>query len=169
MQTVTLEDGLDRLTSAMSGYVGSGAHKISDIILFNLAVDLQEQSLAVLLISANGDPRAAYVNARAALESAIDANFLVADPVEYDQRGARARIFELFASEHLQQRAGVCATGIPGSSEAVERAVVADAALWEADAPGAKKTLLTEYERFSRKPPSIGDHWSGLKRHEIYE
>ena len=28
--------------------------------------------------------------------------------------------------------------------------------------------LRTEYERFSRKPPSIGDHWSGLTRYEIY-
>ena len=152
----------------MSGYVGSGAHKISDIILFNLAIDVQEQSRAVLALAAGDNPRAGYVNARAALESAIDANYLVADPSEYDRRGARARVFELFASERLQQRAGISATSIPGSSEAVEQAVKADAALWEADAPGAKKTLLGEYERFARKPPSIGDHWSGLTRHEIY-
>ena len=127
---MTLEDGLNRLALAMSRYVGFGAHKVSDIILFNLAIDVQEHSQAVIAIAASGKPRAAYVNARAALESAIDANYLVADPAEYDQRGARARIFELFASERLQQRAGIGTTAIPGSSEAVEQAVVADAALW---------------------------------------
>ncbi len=165
---MTLDEGIDRLSAAMKNFVATGVHKVSDIVLFNLAIDVQEQSRAVRVLSSGDFARAGYVNARSALESAIDANYLVAEPLEYDQRGARARVFELFASERLQQRAGINAVKIAGSSDDVEKAVIADATLWEADAPGARKILLAEYEKFSRRPPGIGDHWSGLSRLDLY-
>lgn len=164
-----LEDALNRLTTAMSAFSVAGAHKIPDVILYNMAIDVQEQARAVILISSTIWPRAGYANARAALEAAIDARYLVEDESQYNRLGARARVFELFSSELLQRRAGGDVSSIAGTSESVEQSVSADAAAWDADAPGTRTLLIQEYESCLRNPPGIGDHWSGLSRYARYQ
>lgn len=61
----------------------------------------------LLIVAQAGVPRAAFVNARAAIESAFEASYLVADPAEYRARGARARVVEIFEQERLGRRVGV--------------------------------------------------------------
>ncbi|MHB1330264.1 MAG: hypothetical protein ACYC2K_18860 [Gemmatimonadales bacterium] len=138
------------------------------MILYNFAIDVNEQAQAVEALRAAGLHRAALANARAAMESAIDSAYLVTDKSQYDQRGARARVFEIFELERLQRREDGTKTKTPGASPDVEYAIQEDAKAWEKGASGQGRLIITEWERFSRTPPSIGDHWSGHSRLELY-
>lgn len=165
---MSLAKAIAALDSTVSIFQGSGTNKIPDVVLFNYVIDVQEQSRAVQAVVQAGVPRAAFVNARAAMESALDASYLVADPAEYRARGARARVVEMFEQERLSRRADLEKTVLPGASEAMEAAIKSDAALWEQDSRGARALLLSTFEHFCKHPPGIGDHWSGLNRIELY-
>lgn len=67
-----------------------------------MSTDVREHAVAVQLVAASAVPRAAFANARAALESSVDAAFLVRDEAQYAFRGAQARVAELFESEAVE-------------------------------------------------------------------
>jgi hypothetical protein len=163
-----LEHAIALLASELVGFRGSGRFILPDIVLFNYITDVQEQARAVQVILNAGVARAGFVNARAALEAAIDAAYLVGDSSEYMFRGARARVLELFEGERLGRRAGKESTTLPGCSQLLEDAVRSDAGIWEQASPGARTLMHVTLEHFCKNPPGIGDHWSGLNRIELY-
>src|SRR2546425_1220448 len=100
-----LQESLGQLKAIMTRYRGAKSHWVSDLIFYNFAMDVREQSEAILALSGTVGRRAAYANARAALESARDLAFLTTDESQYDFRGARARAFEVFENAELERRA----------------------------------------------------------------
>ncbi len=165
---MALDDALNRLERTMRGFAGSAKHKVADVVLYNLAIDVREQGEAVRALCHLPSARAALTNARAALEGAIDAAYLTQSEQHYDMRGARARVFELFEQERIQLRADIISIQIPGASVDLENAVKEDAKSWDAGAPGQGGLIIGAWEFFSLNRASIGDHWSGHSRLALY-
>ena len=165
---MTLVDAIRDLDAAMTHARGNALHLVPDLILYNLLRDVREQAEAAKLVMPSAGRRAAFANARAALESAIDCIYLTADEAAYDERGARARVFELVEAERLRHCAEVVDATESGANGALEQAVRADALRWDQAAAGQGRLLIIAWERCVRNPPAVGDHWSGHSRYELY-
>src|SRR4051794_16405023 len=79
-------------------------HMLADVVLYSLCIDVLEHAEVVAATIGSPFARAASTNARAALESAIDASYLTKRQNDYDLRGARARVAELYEIEEIERR-----------------------------------------------------------------
>ena len=166
-----LEESLGQLKAIMTRYRGAKSHWVSDLILYNFAMDVREQSEAILALSGTVGRRAAYANARAALESARDLAFLTTDEGQYDFRGARARAFEVFENAELERRAPSVpeSSGPPPAPAPPEDILIQDADDWEDAGPGMGTVMRRALEDAQRDKDLLRRHWSGLKHSELYE
>jgi hypothetical protein len=166
-----LGESLGQLKAIMTRYRGAKAHWVSDLILYNFAMDVREQSEAILALSGAVGRRATYANARAALESARDLAFLTTDEGQYDSRAARARAFEVFENAELERRAPSVpeSSGPPPASPPPEDILIQDADDWEDAGPGMGTVMRRAIEDVQRDKDLLRRHWSGLKHAELYE
>ena len=171
-QVPPLADSLDQLKAIMTRYRGAKSHWVSDMILYNLAMDVREQSEAVLAVRGTAGRRAAYANARAALESARDLAFLTTDEEQYDFRAARARVFEVFENAELERRAPAvpeAGGSTPAPSMPAEDILIQDANDWEDAGPGMGKVMRRAIEDVQRDRNPLRKHWSGLAQPDLHQ
>lgn len=156
---------LRRHTESMALVPG---HLLADVVLYSLCIDVLEHAEVVSHVSARPFARAASANARAALESAVDASYLTARKEEYDIRGARARVAELYEAEEIERRS----PPVPGVDSAtrlsVEDVIVADARSFDELEAGSGKPLRGAWEQFTKMPGALRLHWSGRTKDELF-
>lgn len=168
----SLRDHIDTLLNDLQGYRARVEHYIADLALFSLALDVLEHALAVDQIRLSNVPRAAYANARAAMESAQDMLVMVTGGAEYDLNGCYARAAEALEVEQLSRRQRVAdiALGleIPVDIAYGEDVLLVEAQAWEELAPGKGVLLRTALERVQASPERQR-HWSGMGRRKAAE
>ena len=123
------------------------------------------------MISSGEAPRASFANARAALESAVDASLLTKDEKQYLMRGAQARVAELFEVHEIEKRAAPLKP--PMSTDASPRvhpedAIAEDAKAWDAEAPGKGDLLRRAWETFTKDSGNLRRHWSLMPKEQLY-
>lgn len=172
MAELDLRNAIDALVAEGTKYPGKRESFIADFALYAFATDVREHAMAVDLISLGEVPRASFANARAALESAVDAAFLVSDESQYLYRGAQARVAELFEIDELEKRAAPLDPPLPTKSPPrrhPEDAVVEDAKARDEQAPGKGDILRRAWEAFSKVRGAVRMHWSLLTKEELYQ
>lgn len=167
-----LKEALANLVEEATRYPGRRDTLLPDIALYGFVTDVREHAIAVDMISTSASSRAAFTNARAALESAVDAAFLSRDENQYLYRGAQARVAELFEIHELESRALPFDPPLPVDAPArmhPEDAIAADAKAWDEDAPGRGSLLRGAWETFTQDPGAVRKHWSLLSKDELYQ
>jgi hypothetical protein len=167
-----LTDSLATLVKEGTKYPGKRESFVADFALYAFVTDVREHATAVEMLAASTVPRASFANARAGLESAVDAAFLVTDEREYLVRGAQARVAELFEIHDLEKRAQPLDPPLSTESPArvhPEDAIAADAAAWDEQSPGKGRLLRLAWERFTKDPGAVRKHWSLLSKEEVYQ
>ena len=169
---MTLDDALSALEKEATKYPGNRESFVADFALYAFATDVREHALAVKQLAKGDVPRASFANARAALESAVDAAFLVNDESEYLFRGAQARVAELYEIHELENRTAPFDPPLPKKTPArmhPEEAIIADAKAWDDESPGKGNHLRRAWEKFSKDPGAVRKHWSLLPKEELYQ
>ena len=172
MTELNLDKALATLAAEAKSYPGTLATFLPDFVLYGFATDVREHGEAVQILSSSPVPRASFANARAALESAIDAAYLTSDAAMYDYRGAQARVAELFENEAIEKRAApLKAPLFPSAPLAVhvEDAVASDAQEWDKQAAGKGDILRRAWEAHTKDPGAVRKHWSLLTKDEVFE
>ena len=164
----TLQNALRLLDARLDQFRQCDAHLLPDRALRDLAIDVDEQVRAVGSLVAASHARAAFANARAALESALDAVALTQDEAAYDRGGADVYVSYVLEFETLGRRFGTEATRLLGQSEDAEMGIDAAAAAWDAAAPGKGAVIRQAFEEFPKRPESTRRHWSGLTGRQLY-
>jgi hypothetical protein len=160
-----LNEATARLTRSLDHFPARGHHLIPDLALIHLALDVYEHCDIILH---HPDPRTArglWVNARAALEAAVEMLLLVCEECTYDVRGASVRAYELLDNQNLQHRfrkadlaAGVDPPSEPGNAE---DPALAEADKWEELAPGQGRVMRQAFEHVQATVSRGAKHWSG--------
>lgn len=168
---LSLDEAIAELVKEGTRYPGTRETFLADFALFAFVTDVREHAIAVATLSTGSVPRASFANARAALESAVDAAFLVKDESLYLMRGAQARVAELFEVHEIEDRAAPL--NPPMSANAPSRmhpedTVIADAKAWDAEAPGKGDLLRRAWETFSKDSGNRRRHWSLLSKEALY-
>lgn len=168
---LSLDEAIVELVKAGTSYPGRRETFLSDFALFAFVTDVREHAIAVATLTTGTVPRASFANARAALESAVDAAFLVRDEGAYLMRGAQARVAELFEVHEIENRAAPLKP--PMSTDSPPRmhpedAVVADAKAWDSEAPGRGDLLRRAWETFTKDSGNLRRHWSLLSKEALY-
>jgi hypothetical protein len=163
---VELFDALRELHRELQGLPLTPAFSIPDNALYNFAIDVFEQGEAARVASTLKAPRPALTNARAAFESAIDAQFLVSSETDYVTRGCYARVFELLEIERVGREADMFTGRLPGASEEVENTIREEAKAWSDAVPGRGRALLGAFEELQKDRRR---HWSGHSREELHQ
>lgn len=171
MAELDLKEAIAELVKEGTEYPGKRETFLADFALYAFVTDVREHAIAVDLISTSNVPRAAFANARAALESAVDAAFLTRDEDQYLLRGAQARVAELFEVHEIEKRAAPLKP--PMSKEAPPRmhpedAIVDDAGAWDQEAPGKGVLLRRAWETFTKDDGNLRRHWSLLSKEKLY-
>jgi hypothetical protein len=169
---VNLDESLRALEIEGSKYPGKRSSFIADFALYAFATDVREHAIAVQLLSKSPVPRSSFTNARASLESAIDAAFMVSDQQAYLYRGAQARVAELFEIDELENRTTGFDVPLPKKSPArmhPEEAIIADAKAWDEEFPGNGDYLRRAWECFSKDPGAVRKHWSLMTKDDLYK
>jgi hypothetical protein len=168
-----LSEALADLEREATRYPGRRESLLSDFVLYSFVTDVREHARAVEILTSSQVPRTALTTGRAALESALDAAFLVADPSQYLYRGAQARVAELYEVHELHRRAQPIdtAASIKEPNEAMhpEDIIVADASSWDEDAPGRGAILRKAWEAYTKDPGALRKHWSLLSKEDVYQ
>jgi len=155
------------------------SHYSADVTLAGLAADAWEAANALLIIIRDGRyVSAAYPIARLALEIGMDAHFL-ADHPNYDEAGAKARVFERFEYADLRADLGA-AFGVEGFSSwreeyaAAETALLAEAERWDRASQGrgdllraALQHFKPKFEGFRAKSNRHPGNWTELSRRQV--
>lgn len=162
------EDGLRILDSRLAAFVVSDAHLIPDDVLRDLALDVHEQLHVAAHLVGSPYRRALLSNARAAVESAIDAIVLTHNEAEYDRRGADAYVFGMLELEQLDRRLGLEETRLLGQSKGLEERMGWDATAWNNVAPGKGSFVTRAFEQFPKRSEERQRHWSGMSNREIH-
>lgn len=168
---LNLERALKALVDEGTKYPGTRGTYIADFALYAFVTDVREHASAVNILASSPVPRAAFANARAALESAVDSAFLVNDEADYLYRGAQARVSELFEIDGIEKRT-VPLDSVPINASqraSPEDAIIADAKAWDVDAPGKGDLLRRAWESFTKFPGAHRMHWSLLSKEQVYE
>lgn len=159
-----------KLGARLQGFCIWERRLVPDLVLHGYAIDIVEQSNAVIILLQSQVPRAAVANARAAFEAALDMLLLTSREDEYDWFGALARASELIENEGLVSRrdAANALIGVESEPESYtpDQVVEHDGELWERGFPGGKALLQRAYEEV-RKSRDRRRHWSGLSRRAI--
>lgn len=169
---LNLDANLAALEAEATHYPSTRATFLPDFVLYSFATDVREHATAVQLLTPSTVPRAAFANARAALESALDLAFLVADEKLFAYRGAQARVAELYESVEMERRAAPLNPPLPTGAPApinAEDIIVADALTWDRDAPGEGDALRRAWDMFPKNSGSTRKHWSLLPKKEVIE
>lgn len=168
--TLDLATAIRGLREVMRDFPASDEHQLADFALYSLANDVVEHAEAVLLLQESAVPRAAFANARAAHEAALDMDILTADPAKYDFFAAQMRVFELFEVERLHRRgpkeAPVDASGV---RRRIEDVVVEKARALDRVSPGKGGLLRSAWERFDKVQGNLPLHWSGRSQAQTVE
>ena len=168
MDTLPLNESLAALGATLTDYPCQPEHFVADRGLIDLAIDVAEHGHAVELLAASTVPRAAYANARAAFESALDILYLTLTEEAYDCCGCMLRAFVALANEDIQRRfvRANMAGGMPAQAvDLAETVILSDARAWDEIVPGKGKELRAAFEEVRASPPHQ-HHWSGLTRKE---
>lgn len=171
-EALDLTAAIAALEQEATKYPGKRESFPADFALFGFATDVREHAKAVEALSTTVFPRAAFANARAAMESAVDCRFLVSEEKNYLFRGAQARVAELFEIEELEKRAAPLDPPIPPKSPPrmhPEDRIVEDAEAWDEISPGRGGLLRIAWERFTTDPGALRKHWSLLPKEEVYQ
>jgi hypothetical protein len=143
-------------------------HLLADVVLYSLCIDVLEHAEVVAKVASESFARAGSVNARAALESAVDANYLTASRAEYDLRAAQARVMELYEIEEIEKRS----PPVPGVDStdrlSAEEIIIADARSFDEQVAGSGKPLRGAWERFTKTSGAHRLHWSGLTKEDLF-
>lgn len=169
---MNLKDAIAGLVKEGTKYPGKRETFLPDFALYAFATDVREHALAVDILSSSDVPRASFANARAALESALDAAFLVSDESQYMYRGAQARVSELFENEAIEQRTAPLEVPMRVTAPApmrAEDAVIADAKAWDEQAPGKGDLLRRAWEAFTKDRGAVRKHWSLMAKEQVYQ
>ena len=142
------------------------AHLLADVLLYSLCIDVLEHAETVMQVSQTKFARATSANARAALESAIDAAYLTKSGFDYDVKAAQARVAELFEIEEIEKRSPRVA-GQPDRLSP-EDVVIAEARSFDDWVPGSGKPLRGAWERFTKLSGAHRAHWSGLTKEDLF-
>jgi len=172
MPIPALRDALAALIKEGTKYPGKRATFLADFALYAFVTDVREHARAVELLSVTDVSRASFANARAALESAVDAAFLVSNEREYLYRGAQARVAELYEIHELESRASPLdpqSPQVPAPRTHPEDAVIADAKSWDEDGPGLGNHLRRAWETFTKDLGAVRKHWSLLSKEQVFE
>jgi hypothetical protein len=167
-----LDRAIDELVKESTRYPGKRETFLADFALYAFIMDVREHAIAVAVLSAGPVPRASLANARAALESAIDAALLTQDESQYLVRGAQARVAELFELHEIQKRAAPLKVPLPADATAPmhpDDAIVEDARAWDEQAPGKGIILRRAWETFFKDKGNHRRHWSLLSKEQLYE
>lgn len=143
------------------------AHLLADVFLYSLCIDVLEHAETVMQVSQSKFARATSANARAALESAVDAAYLTKIASEYDLRAAQARVAELFEIEEIERRS----PHIAGQQDRLspEEVIIADARSFDEQVPGSGRPLRGAWERFTKASGALRLHWSGLTKEDLFK
>jgi hypothetical protein len=167
-----LKLAIEELVAETTKYPGKRSTFLADFALYAFATDVREHAIAVETLSTGPVPRAAFANARAALESAVDASFLTKDESQYLLRGAQARVAEVFEVHEIEKRAAPLdvpmGVDAPASMHP-EDAIIADAKAWDAESPGKGDILRRAWETFTKDSGNHRKHWSLFPKEELYQ
>ena len=165
-----LAASLRGLEQSLAKFEGSTGRLVPDLVLLSYILDVQEHAEAVLLIAKSPRPRAAVVNVRAAMESALEAKFLTTEPSKYLDGGSLARVHEILERVALE-KSHARVPGLLAQTEPMtdaEAIVKEEAAGWDALAPGRGVLLQRALLELSRSGRGGRTHWSGKEKEEIY-
>lgn len=171
MADFDLQASIDALVTEATRYPGTKATFLPDFVLYGFATDVREHAIAVQILTTGAVPRASFANARAALESAIDASFLVAEEREYAYRGSQARVAELFESEALEKKTAPHKVSLPDGAPPpidAEAIIIEDAREWDDLSPGAGDSLRRAWEARTKVTGAARMHWSLLSKEVLY-
>lgn len=171
-EEINLPADLAALHRELHKYPAYPETSIPDQILYGFGLDVAEHAEAVVLLTAQRrTARAALANARAAIESAVDALFLVSDAALYARRGAQARVFEAFEAADMQRRRAKVDGSMPPGAQLpadLEQVLFDDANAWDAVAPGSGQLIRDFVSLFNAGSQGVRLHWSGLSKAQLY-
>ena len=167
-----LEQRLEELSDTLNQFRVWFEHAISDLVLFNYALDVLEQGQAVLMLTESAAlGRSALSNARSAFEACMDALLLTGSREDFDSSGALARACEILEHDDLLERRATADRSLrlerrqnakpPGS------VMEADADRWNEWAPGKGAILKRAYEQ-AEADGRWRRHWSGKSKRQIW-
>jgi hypothetical protein len=138
---------------------------VANIIALHFAWDVKEQLSAVEALLPLPGARAAFANARAAVEGALDLAYLLCDAAEFPQRAALARVAELFEFAEAATRGPQSPAERETSARLVkdaEDSALEAAKVWEQLDPGSGILVRRAVELISKELPIRRRHWSGV-------
>lgn len=166
-----LAGAVDQLEAEHGRIVVRLRHLLPDWVLAGMYIDVIEHCKASRILMDSDLARAAFSNARSALEAAAEMMYLAASAETYDERGACARAFELVALDRLARREGPLADHAIGftPSEAPapatpEEIMGYEGKHWSEEFSGALGAVERALKSAQRRQ---GGSWNGLSRSEL--
>jgi hypothetical protein len=166
----SLLEAHNALAARCNGYRVFERHFVPDRMLHGFALEVIEQTHAILLLTEPDSlvPRAAIANARSAFEAAWEMLLLVSGEASFDRYGALVRAFELLEQEKLLERRDRASAAIQldvtDAGMTPEQAAEKDGQVWGVGFPTAPELMRQAVAELREKPRR---HWLGVSQTDM--